>query len=368
MNATAQLHHLGQSLWLDNITRELLDGGTLARYISDFSVTGLTSNPTIYDRAIGGSTAYDPDIRHGAAEGLDLEAIFFDLALADLRRAADLFAPIHTRTDGVDGYVSLEVSPLLAHDAAATHGEAVRLHGLGGRANLLIKIPGTPEGLSAIEDTIFAGVPVNVTLLFSREQYQRCMEAYTRGIERRVDAGLPAHVASVASFFISRWDAAVASTVPTELKNRLGLAIGRQAYVDYRRFFAADRWQRLFNHGARPQRLLFASTGTKDRAASDTLYVSGLVAPYTVNTMPEDTLLAVADHGSIGNALSPDDAAAKADLLRFATAGIDVEGLGEELQRKGAEAFVASWHSLLGRIQAKVAENALSRDAPPVPR
>ncbi len=356
MNAPAQLHGLGQSLWLDNITRDLLDTGTLARYIAELSVTGLTSNPTIYDKAIGGTAAYDADVREGAAKGLAPDAIFFDLALADLRRAADLFAPVHGRTGGVDGFVSLEVSPLLAYDAAATHAEALRLHSLGGRPNLFIKIPGTPEGLAAIEDTIFAGVPVNVTLLFSPAQYLGCMEAYTRGIERRVDAGRPAFVGSVASFFISRWDGAVASRVPAELRNQLGLAIGRQAYAEYRRFFATDRWQRLLNEGARPQRLLFASTGTKDPAASDTLYIAGLAAPHTVNTMPEATLLAFADHGVLGDPLEADPAAAAALLARFTAAGIDVEAVGHELQVKGADAFVASWNSLLGRIEAKAGE------------
>lgn len=358
MNGPAQLHALGQSLWLDNITRNLLDSDTLEGYVADLSVTGLTSNPTIYDKAIGGTAAYDTDVRDGAAKGLAPDAIFFDLALADLRRAADLFAPVHGRTGGVDGFVSLEVSPLLAYDAAGTQAEALRLHQLGGRQNLFIKIPGTPEGLAAIEETIFAGVPVNVTLLFSPAHYRGCMEAYTRGIERRVDAGVPAYVGSVASFFISRWDAAVASKVPAELINQLGLAIGRQAYVEYRRFFATDRWQRLLNEGARPQRLLFASTGTKDPAASDTLYISGLAAPNTVNTMPEETLLAFADHGEVGETLAPDADAAAAGLARFADAGVDVDALGYELQVRGAQAFVTSWNSLLGRIEAKVSEVA----------
>jgi transaldolase len=358
MNAPTQLHDLGQSLWLDNITRDLLDTGTLARYIADLAVTGLTSNPTIYDKAIGGTRAYDIDVRDGAARGQSHEAIFFDLALADLRRAADLFTSIHARTGGVDGYVSLEVSPLLAHDAEATHAEALRLHGLGGRPNLFIKIPGTPEGLTAIEDTIFAGVPVNVTLLFSPAQYLACMEAYTRGIERRVDGGLPAFVGSVASVFISRLDGAVAGRVPDDLRNALGLAVGRQAYVEYRRFFSTDRWQRLANEGARPQRLLFASTGTKDPTASDTLYVSGLAAPHTVNTMPEDTLLAFAGHGVVGKPLGADPAVTAVLLARFMAAGIDVEAVGHELQVKGADAFVASWRSLLDRIGAKVGEVA----------
>ena len=356
MNAPAKLHEAGQSLWLDNITRDLLDSGTLARYIAELSVTGLTSNPTIYDKAIGGTSAYDAAVRDAAAKGLTPDEIFFDLALADLRRAADLFAPVHARTGGVDGYVSLEVSPLLARDAAATHAEALRLHGLGARSNLFIKIPGTPEGLQAIEDTIFAGVPVNVTLLFSPAQYIGCMEAYTRGVERRVAAGLPAFVGSVASVFVSRFDGAVAGKVPDDLRNQLGLAAGQAAYSEYRAFFATDRWQRLLNEGARPQRLLFASTGTKDPAASDTLYITGLAAPNTVNTMPEDTLHAFADHGVVGEMRSADPAGANALLARFAAAGIDVEAVGDELQVKGADAFVTSWSSLLARIEAKVGE------------
>jgi transaldolase len=355
MNAPAQLHGLGQSLWLDNITRDLLDSGTLVRYATELSVTGLTSNPTIYDKAIAGGSAYDADVAAGAAAGLDPEAIFFDLALADLRRAADIFRPVHDRTLGVDGYVSLEVSPLLANDAAQTSAWAAKLHAAGGRPNLFIKIPGTPEGLTAIEDTIFAGVPVNVTLLFSMDQYEGCLEAYTRGIERRIDAGLSPFVGSVASVFVSRWDGATSSKLPAELKNRLGLAIGRAVYAQYRSFFASDRWQRLANLGARPQRLLFASTGTKDPAESDTLYIGGLAAPHTVNTMPEDTLLAFADHGTVGELLDPDMEHALDELARFEEAGIDIDALGEELQVKGAAAFVDSWRSLLKRIEDKAA-------------
>jgi transaldolase len=353
MNPTQQLTRAGQSLWLDNITRTMLDDGTLARYIDQLAVTGLTSNPTIYDKAIGGSDAYDSDIRAGTERGDGPEDVFFSLALDDLKRAADLFAPVHQRTDGVDGFVSLEVSPLLAYDAARTHAEAVRLHGLAGRPNLFIKIPGTPEGLGAIEDTIAAGVPVNVTLLFSMSQYRACMEAYTLGIERRVEAGLSPAVASVASVFVSRFDPAVADRVPDELRNRLGVAIGRRAYAEYRTFFSSDRWLRLMNEGARPQRLLFASTGTKDPAASDTLYVSGLVAPYTVDTTPEPTLLAFADHGEVGDLIPADAAAVDAELARFASAGVDVEAVGADLQTKGADAFVDSWRSLLGRIEDK---------------
>lgn len=358
MNPTARLHRAGQSLWLDNITRDLLSSGTLERYVRELSVTGLTSNPTIYDKAIGGSAAYDEAVRAASADGASGEAIFFELALDDLRRAADIFRPTWDRSNGVDGYVSLEVSPLLAYDAETTAREAARLHALGGRPNLFIKIPGTPEGLRAVEDSIFAGLPVNVTLLFSTSQYLACAEAYTRGIERRVEAGLPAFVGSVASVFISRWDGAVAAAVPPELRLQLGLAVGRQTFAEYRRFFATDRWQRLLNEGARPQRLLFASTGTKDPAASDVLYVAGLAAPHTVNTMPEETLLAFADHGTFGELLTADPVPSAAALARFAAAGIDVEAVGHELQAKGAASFVASWTSLLERIAAKVAEVA----------
>ena len=358
MNPTAQLNRAGQSLWLDNITRDLLTSGRLQHYIDDLAVTGLTSNPTIYDKAIGGTAAYDEAVRAAAAGGAAGEEVFFALALDDLTRAADLFGPVHERTGGVDGFVSLEVSPLLAYDAEATIREAARLHRLAGRPNLFIKIPGTAEGLRAVEETIATGVPVNVTLLFSPAHYLAQAEAYTRAIERRVEAGLPAYVPSVASVFISRWDPAVTAKVPGDLVNRLGVAIGMKAYADYRRFFSTDRWQRLLNVGARPQRLLFASTGTKDPAASDILYVAGLAAPYTVNTMPEETLLAFADHGTIGDLLPAHAAAADALLARFSSAGVDVEAVGRDLQEKGAAAFVASWSSLLERIAAKVAEVA----------
>ena len=361
MNPTELLHRAGQSLWLDNITRDLLTSGTLERYFRELAVTGLTSNPTIYDRAIGGTTAYDEAIRAAASRGASAEETFFELALDDLGHAADIFRPVFERTGGVDGYVSLEVSPVLAYDTAATRREAARLHALGGRPNLFIKIPGTPEGLRAIEDTIFGGVPVNVTLLFSPSQYLAQAEAYTRAIERRVEAGLSAFVGSVASVFISRWDGAIAGSAPDDLQNWLGIAIGQQAYVEYRRFFSSDRWLRLQNEGARPQRLLFASTGTKDPTASDVLYVEGLAAPFTVNTMPEETLLAFAEHGTVGSLLTADPAPAEALLARFAAAGVDVEALGHDLQVKGAEAFVKSWTSLIERIEARVAEMAPTR-------
>jgi transaldolase len=352
MKTTRALAELGQSLWLDNITRPLLDSGTLARYIDELDVTGLTSNPTIYDRAIGGTDAYDAEIAEAAHAGRSGEDTFFEVALSDLRRAADLFRPVHDRTDGIDGFVSLEVSPLLAYDAEATVAQAKRLHAQGDRPNLFIKIPGTPEGLPAVEEAIAAGVPVNVTLLFSPAQYLACAEAYTRGIERRVEAGLPAYVASVASLFISRWDPATAKQLPDDMQNELGLAIGRQSYSAYREFFASERWQALLAAGARPQRLLFASTGTKDPSLPPTLYITGLAAPDTVNTMPEETLLATGASAAPATPLAADG---PDQLARFTAAGVDIDAVGLELQRKGAESFVGSWTSLLDRIAAKVA-------------
>ncbi len=352
MKTTHALAELGQSLWLDNITRPMLDDGTLARYIDELDVTGLTSNPTIYDRAIGGSDAYDAQILEVTHAGKSGEDAFFELALADLRRAADLFRPVHDRTSGVDGFVSLEVSPLLAYDTGATVAQAKRLHELGGRPNLFIKIPGTPEGLPAIEEAIFAGVPVNVTLLFSPAQYRAAADAYTRGIERRVEAGRPAYVASVASLFVSRWEAATLEQLPAHLQNRMGLAIGRQCYVAYHELFATERWQALAGNGARPQRLLFASTGTKDPSLPATMYITGLAAPATVNTMPEDTLLATGESEEPVTALDP---AAGDQLAPFVAAGVDVDEVAGELQRKGAESFVGSWTSLLERLTDKVA-------------
>jgi transaldolase len=352
MKTTRALAQLGQSLWLDNITRPLLDGGTLQRYLDTLDVTGLTSNPTIYDRAIGGSDAYDRQIAAAARAGRSGEDTFFELALDDLRRAADLFRPVHERTGGVDGFVSLEVSPLLAYDAAATVAEAKRLHRLGDRPNLFIKIPGTPEGLPAIEEAIAAGVPVNVTLLFSPAQYLAAAEAYTRGIERRVAAGLTPFVASVASLFISRWDPATVKLLPEALHNRVGLAIGRQSYAAYREFFGSARWLALADAGAKPQRLLFASTGTKDPSLPATLYVTGLAAPDTVNTMPEETLLAA---GAADEPVTALDAGSRDHLGPFAEAGVDLDAVANELQGRGAEAFVASWTSLLERIAGKVA-------------
>ena len=356
MKATQLLHNLGQSLWLDNITRDMLDTATLNRYIVELSVTGLTSNPTIFDHAIKNSTAYDSGIRKGMAKERIGEDLFFDLALEDLIRAADLFRPIYDRTNGVDGWVSLEVSPLLAHDTGKTLAAARQLHTRADRPNLLIKIPGTKEGLPAIEEAIFAGVPVNVTLLFSREQYLSAAEAYMRGIERRIEAGLNPHVGSVASVFVSRWDAAVAGTVPAELNNQLGIAVANRTYKAYRELLASTRWQRAFRAGARPQRLLWASTGTKDPKASDILYMKALAAPLTINTMPEATLKALADHGELGSVMADDGGDCEKVLAQFVNAGVNVEGLAARLQDLGAKSFVQSWHELLAIIESKGAE------------
>ena len=355
MKPTKTLHDLGQSLWLDNITRDLLNSGTLQRYIDDLSVTGLTSNPTIFDHAIKNSTTYDADISRKALSAKSGEDLFFELALADLTRAADLFQPVFARTDGVDGWVSLEVSPLLAHDTSKTLAATRDLHRRAGKPNLFIKIPGTAEGLPAIEAAIFAGVPVNVTLLFSREQYVAAAEAYLRGIERRIAAGLNPAVASVASLFVSRWDVAVGDKVPGELTNRLGVAIAERAYKAYRELLASARFQRAANGGARAQRLLFASTGTKDPHASDILYVKALAAPFTVNTMPEGTLNAFGDHGEVSATLAVNGGDCEMVLAAFAKAGIDIDALGARLQDEGAKSFVKSWNDLMVCIEAKSA-------------
>jgi transaldolase len=356
MKATQMLHELGQSLWLDNITRDLLDTGTLARYIEELSVTGLTSNPTIFDHAISNSRAYDGAIRRKVERGKAGEDLFFELALEDLRRAADLFRPTWEATQGVDGWVSLEVSPLLAHDTARTLAAARALHTRAARPNVMIKIPGTREGLPAIEETIFAGVPVNVTLLFSREHYVAAAEAFLRGVERRIAAGLDPAVGSVASVFVSRWDAAVADRVPPALRNRLGIAIAQRTYRAARELLDSARWTRASKAGARAQRPLWASTGTKDPRAADILYVRALAAPMTVNTMPEATLKALADHGQLAALMPADGGDAESVLTEFGRAGIDVDGLGARLQEEGAKAFVASWQDLLEVIAARSAD------------
>src|ERR1700745_2826892 len=347
MNPTNALHDLGQSLWLDNITRSLVNSGTLQRYIDELSVTGLTSNPTIFDHAIKNSTDYDSDISQSGSHAKPPEDLFFDLALADLTRAADLFQPIFARTDGVDGWVSLEVSPLLARDTGRTLAAARDLHERGGKPNLFIKIPGTPAGFAPIEAAIFAGIPVNVTLLFSREQYVAAAEAYLRGVERRIEAGLNPAIASVASVFVSRWAVAAAGKVPAELTNRLGIAVAQRTYKAYLELLASPRFQRAANAGARAQRLLWASTGTKDPKAPDTLYVKALAAPFTINTMPENTLKAFADHGDVGELLAPDGGDCERILASFTKAGIAVDALAAQLQNEGAASFVKSWNDLI---------------------
>jgi transaldolase len=353
MKATQLLHNLGQSIWLDNITRDLLDSGTLKRYIDDLSVTGLTSNPTIFDHAIKNSSAYDSAIADNLGKGIVGEDLFFNLALADITRAAQHFRPIYDQTNGVDGWVSLEVSPLLAHDTASTLRAAKELYARAGRPNLFIKIPGTKEGLPAIEEAIFAGIPVNVTLLFSREQYLAAAEAFLRGVERRIDAGLNPSVASVASVFVSRWDGAVAGKAPEPLRNRLGIAVAMRTYRAYRSLLDTPRWQRIYNSGARPQRLLWASTGTKDPKASDILYVKALAAPFTVNTMPESTLKALAGYNELGTILPADGGDCEEVLAQFAAAGIDIDALAIRLQDEGAKSFVNSWNELMGVIASK---------------
>jgi transaldolase len=355
MKATQLLHDEGQSLWLDNITRDLLNSGTLKQYIDEQSITGLTSNPTIFDHAIKNSATYDPAIIQKVKRGISAEALFFELAIEDLTRAADLFQPIHEKTNGVDGWVSLEVSPLLAYDTASTLAAAKGLFAQANLSNLFIKIPGTKQSLPAVEEAIFAGIPINVTLLFSREQYLAAAEAFLRGIERRVEAGLNPRVDSVASVFVSRWDAAVATKVPEELRNQLGIAIAKRTYKASSTLLSSARWQRIYNLGGRPQRLLWASTGTKDPKASDVLYVKGLAAPFTVNTMPEGTLKALATHTELGELLPTDGGNSEEVLAQFAKAGIDVDALAAQLQTEGANSFVKSWNELMQVISSKTA-------------
>ena len=358
MTANQQLHDIGQSLWLDNITREMLDSGQLQRYIDEYAVTGLTSNPSIFEKAIAGG-GYDTAIAEKSQRDLDHEHVFFELAIEDLQRAADLFRPVHDQTDGVDGFVSLEVSPELAFDTDNTTAAAATLHEQAGRPNVFIKIPGTPEGLPSIEDSIFAGIPVNVTLLFSTDHYLAAADAYLKGVERRVEAGLNPSVPSVASLFMSRWDVAVADEVPAELKDRLAIEVGKQAYAAYRELMASDRFQRLANEGARMQRLLWASTGTKDPSAPDTLYIEKLASPFTVNTMPQNTLEAFYEHGHVGDVLPADGGDYEEGLAAFTAAGVDLDALAAKLQSDGADAFVKSWKQLIERIdQQSAALNA----------
>ena len=361
---TRKLHDLGQRLWLDNITRQLLVSGTLAHYISELSVTGLTSNPTLFEHAIGSSASYDEAIQKAVGQGLSGEDLFFELALQDLTQAADLFRPIFDSTNGADGWVSLEVSPLLANDTINTIRAAVQLHARAARPNLFIKIPGTPAGIPAIEQSIFDGVPINVTLLFSREHYVAAAEAYLRGIERRLAAGLDPKVESVASLFVSRWDVAVKDEISPQFQNRLGIAIAMRTYKGYRDLLASERWRKLAASGARPQRLLWASTGTKDPAANQTLYVEALAAADTITTIPEKTLLGFSDHGHVGTSLPADGGNAESLLEEFRREGIDVEAVAARLQREGVEAFAASWSGLMSRIREKSSPPGAVRGLP----
>jgi len=361
MNKTRLLRDLGQSVWLDNITRELLDTGGLRTYIDEFAVTGLTSNPTIFDEAIGAGDAYDTGIHAKSKAGKSGEELFIELALEDLRRAADLFRPVFDATDGVDGWVSMEVSPLLASDTQGSIAAAAQIHKQANRPNLFVKIPGTPEGVPAIEESIFNGVPINVTLLFSAQHYTAAAEAYLRGIERRIAAGRTPNIASVASLFVSRWDKAVGEKVPPELRNKLGIAIAQRTYAVHRKLLASERWLKLSRAGVRPQRLLWASTGTKDPNASDTLYVEAFAAPDTIDTVPEKTLKAFADHGEVQGVMAADGGDAESMLARFARAGVNVDALATQLQVDGAKAFVKSWQELLKRIADKSA--ALTAEA-----
>ena len=355
MNSTKDLNDLGQSLWLDNITRDMLDDGTLKRYIDTLSVTGLTSNPTIFDEAIGKTKVYDKAIQKKAESGLRDEALFLEIALEDLRRAADLFKPVYDRTQGLDGWVSMEVSPLLAGDTKGTIEAAKLIHKLADRVNLYVKIPGTPEGVPAIEEAIFAGIPVNVTLLFSREHYLAVADAYMKGIERRLAAGLDPKINSVASVFVSRWDRAVNDKVPKELVNKLGIAIAQRTYKAHCELLTSKRWKDLETKGARKQRMLWASTGVKDPNASPTLYVEALAAPESIDTMPDKTLLAFAEKGKAQGVMAKDGGDAEAVLKRFKDAGIDVDAVAKQLQSEGASSFVKSWQELMKRIAEKSA-------------
>lgn len=352
MKATQLLHNLGQSIWLDNITRDLLCSGTIKYYIDDLSVTGLTSNPTIFNHAIRNSRAYTTAVREKSAAGRSGEALFFELAVEDITCAADLFRPIYDRTNGVDGWVSLEVSPLLAYDSAKTLAAARELYTRANRPNVLIKIPGTEKGLSAIEEAIFEGIPVNVTLLFSTDHYLAAAEAFLRGIERRIESGLNPNVGSVASVFVSRWDSAIEGKFPRELSHKLGIAVAMRTYKAARDLLSSPRWHRIYNAGAQPQRLLWASTGTKDPLASDVLYVKALAAPFTINTMPEATLKALANRKELGSILPADGGNCEAVLLQFKVAGVDIEGLAAQLQEEGAKSFVQSWNELMSVIDS----------------
>lgn len=350
---TKNLQDQGVSLWMDNISRQMIDDKELERYIKEFSITGLTSNPSIFDKAIAQTTYYDSAIAKLNKPELNDEALFFELAIQDIQQAADLFLPVFHKTNGLDGFVSIEVSPLLAYDTESTLKSAREIHRKVNRPNVFIKIPGTPEGVPAIEAAIAEGIPINVTLLFSAEQYEASAMAYLRGIETRIKKGLNADVRSVASLFVSRWDKAVEDKAPENLKNKLGIAVAQKTYVAYLKFLKSPRVQRIMNFGTSPQRLLWASTGTKDPNASDVLYIKNLIAPYTINTIPDKTLMAFADHGEIGASLPCNPEAADHIIKQFADISVDYTQLAEQLQKEGAEAFNKSWNNLINSIATK---------------
>jgi transaldolase len=350
---TKKLNQQGLSIWLDNITRKMLDNGVLQKYITELSVTGLTSNPSIFEAAIAKTSDYDAAITNISKPGITDEEVFFDLAIEDIQRAADLFLSVFEKTNGLDGFVSIEVSPLLAYDTENTLKAAKDIHQKVNRPNAFIKIPGTPEGLPAIEKAIAEGIPVNVTLLFSAEQYEAAALAWLKGVETRIGLGLNPDVRSVASVFVSRWDKAVAEKAPLALRNKLGIAVMQKTYHAYQQFLNSERVQRVMNFGAFPQRLLWASTGTKDPDASDVLYVTNLVAPYTVNTIPENTLLAFADHGETGEPMPDNTKSADQILKQFEDISVNYLQLAEQLQKEGAEAFNKSWENLIDSISTK---------------
>jgi transaldolase len=354
VNPARQLHEAGQSLWLDSINRAMLGSGDLARYVDQLAVTGLTSNPTILGHAMAASHDYEGSLRALLAQGVSgPQDLVYAAAFEDLGQAANLFRPAWQASGGEDGYVSVEVPPDLAYDAPATVALARHLHAMAGFPNLLVKVPGTPQGLTVLEELVDAGIGVNVTLLFSDTHYLRTAEAYMRALERRLARGEDLAVPSVASVFVSRWDKAADSLLPKPLHGRLGVAMAQKVYSSYQSLLASDRWRDLEAGGARPQRVLWASTSAKDPALPDTYYVEKLASPGTINTMPEKTLIAFADHGTVGEMLRDDYASGEETVAEVAAKGVDVDALGESLQRQGARAFSADWSALLDAIAAK---------------
>jgi transaldolase len=366
MSRLQQLHDAGVSIWLDTLSRELLDSGGFAELVADCAVTGATSNPTIFAKAITGSDAYDDQLRAAVASGVhDPQELFFELALDDVREAADVLRPAYDASDGRDGFVSFECTPDLADDTGATIEQALELWNRLVRPNVMIKVPATEAGVPAIEELTARGVNVNITLLFSVARYEQVIDAYVAGLERRVTDGQPVDgIASVASFFVSRVDTKADALLPPDspLRGRVAIANAHVAYGRYRERFADERWEALAAAGARPQRPLWASTGTKDPAYSDVLYVEELIAAGVVNTMPEATLRAFADHGQTTRALSETTAAAEAVLADARDAGIDLAAVTTELEREGVQSFCASYDELIDRITTKTEATALTGD------